>query len=65
MNQRMHVPRNKVMGSKSSHVVKNLPACVSVDVGKKKEKKEKEHEMPALKKNNDKWSKNHFSLVFR
>lgn len=66
MNQRMHVPRNKVMGSKPSHVVKNLPAYVSVDVEKrKKKKKEKEHEMPALKKNNDKWSKNHFSLVFR
>lgn len=60
----MHVPRNKVMGSKSSHVVKNLPAYVSVDVEKKK-RKEKEHEMPALKKNNDKWAKNHFSLVFR
>ena len=60
----MHVPRNKVMGSKSSHVVKNLPAYVSVDVEKKK-RKETEHEMPALKKNNDKWAKNHFSLVFR
>ena len=60
----MHVPRNKVMGSKSSHVVKNLPAYVSVDDEKKK-RKEKEHEMPALKKNNDKWAKNHFSLVFR
>ena len=41
MNQRMHVPRNKVMGSKSSHVVKNLPAYVSVDVGKKKKKERK------------------------
>lgn len=59
MNKRM--PRNKAIGSKSSHVVKNFPAYVSVDV---KKKKEKENEMPALK-NNDKWSKNRFSLVFR
>ena len=36
----MHVPRNKVIGSKSSHVVKNLPAYVSVDVEEKKKKKQ-------------------------
>lgn len=38
MNKRM--PRNKAIGSKSSHVVKNFPAYVSVDVKKKKRKGE-------------------------
>ena len=37
----MHVPRNKVIGSKSSHVVKNLPAYVSVDVEEKKKNSKK------------------------
>lgn len=58
----MHVPRNKVTGTKTSHMVKNLPADISEDAEKKWKK---ECEMPALKKNHGKWSKSHFNLVFK